>query len=176
MLLLNKITTQYNELEDRIELAGDSENNPPLTLWLSQRILLRLLPPIIDWAEKVTVGERNLTETDSSLVQDFAQQHANENLKPQLPVGSSNNDDQKAVPPPSLESLVHEINITKSSSFIQLTLKSKRIDNALLQLNNIQIRQWLAIIYLQWIKADWKDFGWPLWIKAPNEKPSGDIH
>lgn len=174
-LPLQKFTTTYSESQDRVKLAGKSNENAYSTVWLSRRLLIRMLPAVISWAEQITSANQPLSNQGRALAQDFAQQDAQSQLIKQAPVRTpqeTNRSDNK-----SQDSwLAHEIDIVQSSQLLQLIFKNTQKKSSSLQLNNIQTRQWLFIIYSQWIKAEWEDFGWPLWIKAPNQKPKGDIH
>ena len=174
-LSLQKFTTTYSESQDRIQLAGMSSENAYTTIWLSRRLLIRLLPPVIDWAEQITSANQPLSNSDRALAQDFAQQNAQSQFVKQAPVKTpeeANRSDNEAHD----SWLAHEIDMVKSRQLLQLIFKNTQKKSSSLQLNNIQTRQWLFIIYSQWIKAEWEDFGWPLWIKAPNQRPSSDIH
>jgi hypothetical protein len=130
---------------------------------------------MINWAEQVTSANQPLSYEGRALAQDFAQQNAQSQLVKQTPVTAPkeihlSNDEAHS------SWLAHEIDIIKSNQLLTLIFKNTRKKSSSLQLNNIQTRQWLSIIYSQWIKAEWEDFGWPLWIKAPNQTPNGDIH
>lgn len=174
-LPLQKFTTTYSESQDRIQLAGKSNENAYTTVWLSRRLLIRMLPPVIGWAEQITPANQPLSNEGQALAQDFAQQNAQSQLVKQAPVTTpdethlSNNEAHNSW-------LALEIDIVKSRQLLRLVFKNTQDKSSSLHLNNIQTRQWLFIIYSQWIKAEWEDFGWPLWIKAPNQKPSGDVH
>jgi len=54
MSSLNRITTEYSELEDRIQLRGEAESKQTVVLWLTQRLLSRLLPYLFAWLENRT--------------------------------------------------------------------------------------------------------------------------
>ena len=172
---LQKFTTTYSESQDRIKLAGKINETTYTTVWFSRRLLLRMLPPIISWAEQITSVNQPLSNEDQALAQDFAQQNAKWQLKKQAPVKTQKNPHNSENESHS-SWLAHEIDIVKSNQVLQLIFKSDEEKSSFLQLNNVQTRQWLFIIYLQWIKAEWEDFGWPLWIKAPDQTPQGNAH
>ena len=175
ILALQTFTTTYSESQDRIKLTGKNEQNTYITIWSSRRLLLRLLPPVIGWAEQSTTVNQPLSSEGIALAQDFAQQNAKNQLEKQESVEAP----EKAQVSDGASHrswLVYEIDIKKSDQILQLVFKNDQKRSSFVQLNNIQTRQWLSIIYSQWIKAEWEDFGWPLWIKAPSEMPDGEIH
>ena len=174
-LSLQKFTTTYSESQDRIKLTGKSKENAFTTVWLSQRLLIRMLPPLISWAEQIIPVNQPLSNEGRALAQDFAQQNAQSLLVKQAPVETPK-ETHRSITEAHSSWLAYEIDIMKSSHLLQLIFKNTEKISASLQLNNIQTRQWLFIIYSQWVTAEWKDFGWPLWIKAPDQTPDGDIH
>jgi len=51
---LTRLTTNYADIEDRILLAGEIANSPPVAMWLPQRLALRLLPALFQWLDHQT--------------------------------------------------------------------------------------------------------------------------
>ena len=86
MINLERITTEYVEVEDRIRLAGESEDNQTIVLWLTQRLLTQIISHLLGLIEKQspTPGEKGAPT--SSLLQGFAQQAAEAELAPEQPV------------------------------------------------------------------------------------------
>ena len=56
LLELQRLTTEYVDAEDRMRLTGEIRPGETLVLWLSQRLLMRLLPHLFLWLEKLGVG------------------------------------------------------------------------------------------------------------------------
>lgn len=54
MAELQRFTTEYVEIEDRIRLAGETAPGHTVVLWLTQRLLARLLPHLLQWLEQQT--------------------------------------------------------------------------------------------------------------------------
>ena len=48
-LELSRITTIYVDKEDRIGLVGEDSNGEHHKLWLTQRLLNRLVEKLLDW-------------------------------------------------------------------------------------------------------------------------------
>ena len=49
MRVLHRLTTDYVEEEDRIRVSGASANGDTVVLWLTQRLLNRLVPHLTAW-------------------------------------------------------------------------------------------------------------------------------
>ena len=49
---LERVTTRYSVAQDRICLAGELPGGSPVVLWLTQRLLRRLLPPLLAWLQE----------------------------------------------------------------------------------------------------------------------------
>lgn len=49
---LQRITTEYIDHEDRLRLAGEDAQGQTTVLWLTQRLLNRLIPHLCQWLEQ----------------------------------------------------------------------------------------------------------------------------
>lgn len=49
---LNRVTTVYVDLEDRFRLSGKTQDGQVLVLWLTQRLLCRLVPHLVRWLDQ----------------------------------------------------------------------------------------------------------------------------
>ena len=52
MAELQRITTEFVDAEDRIRLAGEDAAGEAVVLWLTQRLLNRLVAHLCDWLEQ----------------------------------------------------------------------------------------------------------------------------
>ena len=95
MIHLQRITTEYVDTEDRIRLSGEVEENTSIVLWLTQRLLARLITHLLRLIEKQSLDLGNTGSANpapaSSLMQGFAQQVAQAELIPELPVQAAAN-------------------------------------------------------------------------------------
>ena len=71
MPTFERITTQYIDFEDRIRLAGEVGNAAPVVIWLTRRLLQRLLPALLQWLERQGADKQR-----AEVLQSFAQQAA----------------------------------------------------------------------------------------------------
>lgn len=154
---LSRITTEYIDSEDRFRITGQVGDKEVLEVWLTQRLLLRLLPHHFQWLEK---------QADSALpkeiVQSFAQQAAKANLKKEPPV-KSNTETQTWI--------AHAVDIAPNKAGMGMRFKGSDDVIATLSLPPTQLRQWLTIVRSMWQKAQWPMDIWPEWME-PNSKQS----
>ena len=151
MPTFERITTEYIELEDRLRLAGEVENAAPVVMWLTQRLLQRLLPALLQWLEHQG-GDMPRAE----VLQSFAQQAARSELTPQAPV---------RVAAGCAAWLAQSVDITRSEQIISLTFRGAGDQDATLILAAKPLRQWLSIVHDAYLKAAWPLNVWPDWIR-----------
>lgn len=163
VLILQKITTEYVDTEDRIRLLAETANHEPVVLWLTQRLLRRLVPRLIDWLQGKADDPLN-----AGVRQSFAQQVAQAQLKPVSPVqlkpvetGPANDP-----PPQHHESLVTSVHCEWSPKHMVLRFDGQQTVKASLRLESIPLRQWLGILHRMYVKAEWEQGFWPEWIQT----------
>ncbi|MDX1491410.1 MAG: hypothetical protein R3332_08990 [Pseudohongiellaceae bacterium] len=156
---LKRITTEYVGSEDRFRLTGQLSEEEVVEVWLTQRLLLKLLPHHLNWLEK---------QSDSSLpkeiVQSFAQQAAKAKLKKEAPVTSK---------PETVSWIAHAVDLAPGDKAFQMAFKGKE-DAAALRLNPTQLRQWLNIVRQIWQQASWPMDIWPEWMETSDSDKSND--
>lgn len=165
MYQLSRLTTEFIAEEDRIRLTGQIENGSPMVLWLTQRLINRLLPVLTKWLE-----EKNVDAPRNDIVQSFAQQSARAELAPQAPVVSK---------PESLTWLIQTVDVTTSKEIIRLVLKNKAGEASAIQFSPKQIRQWLNIVFDAYQKGGWSVTYWPTWLSEgalPPQRSSTVLH
>lgn len=150
MPLMHKMTSEFVEDEDRMRLTGELKEGGTVVIWLTQRLLTRLLPHLFKWLEKQS-GSNLPTE----LVLSFAQQAARAELSPEPPVKSS--EDAQAW-------LACAVDITVEPTGLRLLFRSLQQEQAGVTLQPQQLRQWLSILHDLWRRAEWSAGLWPEWI------------
>lgn len=170
-MLLQRITTEFVEVEDRIRLAGRDQEGRIVTLWLTQRLLKRLLPLLCQWLEKQDTGGGGVSDpAKSEAMQDFAQQEAGVSQEPSPPVPA---DPASA----AMDALVHEVDISRGDQRVRLLFKSPRGDAPEqapeLIMDARQLHQWLGIVYRHYRVAGWPRSPWPRWMRD-SEQQSAD--
>ena len=158
MITLQRITSEYIESEDRIRLTAISDAEKTLILWITQRLLIRLIAHFLGWLEKeapeVARSSAIGNETKSAL-QGMAQQSAAAKLPEQSAVTA--NSDSAAL-------LVKEIDIKMSEEVVLLVFKCDEAWKAELSFTVQQLRQWLGMIHRLWRLAEWPVSIWPDWM------------
>lgn len=178
-LRLQRFTTTYDISQDRISLVGQgSDGSPVHTLWLTQRLLRRLLPTLWQWLERhdtpqTDLGTAQAPITRASALHEMAQQAA----CAQLP--------GETEPPvtPGLFSpqwLVCSVQLRASAQGVELLLNNAQDDNAALPMDYAcaqlaftaqPLRQWLDILRQLHQQADWPLDQWPQWLTAATGGP-----
>ncbi|OGA98994.1 MAG: hypothetical protein A3E79_03520 [Burkholderiales bacterium RIFCSPHIGHO2_12_FULL_61_11] len=158
MAELQRITTEYVDAEDRIRLNGElGSGHAPVVLWLTQRLLQRLLPVLLKGLQRPEAGA-DLAYAD--MLHGFAQQAAQANLLPEPPVQAAQH---------SAAWLVLSVDIAQSAESVCLTFKAADGRQASLTLAETPLRQWLGIVYHACLKAGWPLQVWPQWLQESRQ-------
>ena len=148
---LQRITTQYDPAEDRIRLTGTDEHGQTHLLWLTQRLLNRLVPNLCNGLEKKS--DRPVQSTPATnrslrthVEQSFAQQRASAQLPRQAPV----------VPlADTTDWRVHSVDVKHAPGGARLTFcGTTESQQAALVLPTSALRQWLGIAFVQYRRAE----------------------
>ena len=140
---LLRVTTDYVEREDRLRLRGELQSGETVTLWLTRRLLDRLVQHLI----------RVLTTAGADL-QGSAPLPADAPLGPQTPV---------QVPPDSAQWVADSVDITVGNRSLALTFRGPQGAQARLPLDPDPLRQWLDGIRTVYLAADWSLAHWEGW-------------
>lgn len=172
---LRRLTTRYIPLEDRLQLTGELATGQVQILWLTRRLIDRILPHLWRWLEQAEVSQPSghdspaavsaaRSEAGRTELQRFAQQTATAGMSQQTPVES---------PPDPATLLIASVDLTQTTRGVRLTLKGQVLagagpDAVRLSLTALAMRQWLQIVYQQYRLAQWPVQGWPTWFQAQN--------
>ena len=155
---LERVTTRYSVAQDRICLAGELPGGSPVVLWLTQRLLRRLLPPLLAWLQEqggaahAVMGQALYADA----LQGFAQQAARAQLQPQAPVPVSEG---------SRSCLVERVDMGRSPEAVHLVFRDAQGAVAAMVLQAQPLRQWLGIVFDAWQQAEWPLEVWPDWLR-----------
>ena len=158
---LQRCTTEYVECEDRIRLAGELASGATVVLWLTQRLMNRLAPHLTAWLARQQAPVSRLPAVQAAhqdIVQGFAQQAAQAQLAQRAPA-----------PPvracaPEASWRVHAIDIAQGEDAVALTFKAETGAHATFTLAAQPLRQWLGIVYAQYLRGQWPTTAWPAWM------------
>ncbi len=150
---ITRITTEYVETEDRIRLSGETPAGSTVMLWIPQRLLNRLIPLLCERIEpSPAAGPRE------EALNSFAQMAAVQNLAPLPPVSVSRE---------SGAYTIRAVTVATGDQVVQLVLREHeevRAREFSVSLRHSELRQWLAILHRQWVRAEWDPRIWPQWV------------
>jgi hypothetical protein len=161
MLLMHKMTSEFVEDEDRMRLTGELKEGGTVVIWLTQRLLTRLLPHLFKWLE--TQSGNNLP---AELVLSFAQQAARAELSPEPPVKSDQNTQMW---------LAHAVDIMAEPAGLRLRFRSLQQEQAGVSLQPQQLQQWFSILHELWQRAEWPTNLWPEWIVSSDQTKASKL-
>lgn len=160
MTTLQRITTEYIEREDRIRLSGQLAQGDTVVLWLTQRLVNRLVPHLSAWlAGQVAPASStpSVQAIHEDIVQGFAQQAARAQLASEPPVSAAS---------PLAVWRVDAVDIAQGEGALALTFKGEAGEQMLVTLSAQPLRQWLGIVYEQVVCGQWPTTAWPAWMQA----------
>ncbi|GAB1394642.1 hypothetical protein MASR1M60_28060 [Rhodocyclaceae bacterium] len=146
---LQRLTTEYIDSEDRIRLTGQEGDGQTVVLWLTRRLLDRLIPHLTLWLER-----QHVDLPRAATLLEFAQQQAHGQLIPQAPIRTGNLPGQ----------LVNAVDITPGKEQIRLAFKPVSGNPAGVHFEELPLRQWLAILHQTYLTAQWPVDSWPAWM------------
>jgi hypothetical protein len=162
MLTLTRFTTEFCSTQDRIRLTGEGEADDRVQVWLTRRLLDRLLPVVIDWLPQAEGGGGS--GPMASLVSEFQQQAAVSGVVPQPPVRAT---------PTTRDWLAEAIDVNRAADQLGVVLKAAGQVPVGLTFTPVSLRQWLGILCVAYFQADWPVAVWPEWIRSSvTQKPS----
>lgn len=154
---LHRITTEYIDAEDRLRLTGEKAPGEVLVLWLTQRLVHRLMDHLCRCLDNQAHHLSQSRALQADVIQTFAQQAARARLPTQPAVLASQ---------ASQQWLVTAVDINQAADKTTLTFKGSNPDgHARLTLHEQPLRQWLGIVFEQCSKAGWPVEVWPDWVR-----------
>lgn len=166
--VLTRVTTEFVTTEDRLRLAGECEEGR-VVLWLTQRLLTRLLPALFHWLEGKTPGlasaALHATPAAREFAQEWAQHAAMAALQPGAPVPADE---------VSVSGLVTGVSVAVSASSVSLTFRDEAQGlEAVLPMTAANLRQWLQVVLRQYVRAEWPLTLWPDWLRGSLGRHAG---
>ena len=154
---LGRITTQYIDNEDRLRVLGESSEDKICEIWLTHRLMDRLLENLLSDVKSEGAADKAL--------QVFEQEAASSSIPKQPPVEKDAH---------LVSWLAISIDINRDNEDISLIFKSEKSNSASISFQTIELRQWLSIIYKTYKLAGWSLEIWPEWVKESNEVSEAD--
>jgi len=173
---LQRLTTEYIPGEDRIRLAGELAPEQPVVVWLTQRLLYRLLPALLQWLDEQVekspiVASQPVSANPAGrdgikdFLQESAQNSAQQAVTPQAPVRAGTD---------SPSWVAHAVDMTLLPQAMRLTVRGEgvQLNDAAAErmlhwsMNPQALRQWLGILQRVTLKAEWPQDIWPAWMQT----------
>jgi hypothetical protein len=168
VIKLQRLTTEYIVIEDRIRISGETRDAGPVMMWLTNRLATRAVPRLLRWLENQAapaIGSSSASPVSPEVkreLQSFAQGSAVALLKRQKPVVA-----QAGTP----SWIVKAIELTVVQDRLNMTFRGEQDQSASVRFDAIGLRQWLSILHHAWSKAQWPPLVWPDWIKRDESTP-----
>jgi hypothetical protein len=145
---LQRLTTQYVDIEDRVRVSGEDADGRIVVMWMSQRLLNRLVPAVCKMLRSPGQDER------AELLNSFEQQAAQAQLTPQEPVRPDAG---------SVAWLVTRVDLAPASHGTRLAFHGSGGEQAAVMMPELALRQWLSILRDHYRAAEWPAGAWPAW-------------
>lgn len=155
-----RLTTEYVQDEDRLRLNLEDAQQERVTLWLTQRLLNRVIPALVKVLEEETSGTPQAQE-----VQAFTQEKAQ--LRAQRAISH-----EQPIPEAEESWLVTRVDLTPASRAIALVFWDNAGHSARLEMPRTAMRQWLSIVHELYVRAEWGRDKWPDWLAPLSNTPA----
>ena len=168
MSSLRRITTEYSEQEDRIKLAGLTNNSQTVNLWFTMRLMSRLIIHCLSLLERNTPElEKTPTTSQQSrkTIQNFVQKSAEQQITEEKAVKVSAD---------APTHLVIEIDVKQTENGVSLIFKGESQSVYDIFFNREQLRQWLGMLHAIWGKTGWQTQIWPDWMANDHNQPNSE--
>lgn len=151
MKSIKRITTSYDQLEDRLRLAILDSEEQIFSLWLSRRLAVWMVKALVGWLRK-SAGD------ESDQLHAWHQEVAAGTREATAPVVVMDVFDQH---------LVAALDLHQGSEHCRLIFRWAEGEGAAITFCVSELRQWLGILYGVCQNAEWYDPVWPSWITFP---------
>jgi len=159
MTVAQRFTSEFVDFEDRLRVSTELPGNHVAVLWLTRRLLDRLVGHLAGLLERET-EQAPVPEVQQS----FAQQAAQASHQQQ-----SQQQPQPAVTPQQAQTvqewLVREVDLTPGAQGVGLRFRGEHTHQVVeLGMPPLLLRQWLGIVHGQYRRAQWPLDAWPDWM------------
>ena len=148
---IKTITTEYVLDEDRIRLSVADPDDHKRTLWLTRRLSERIIPACLN---RLPLDAGSPEEVPAAQV--YAQLEARLYKKP-APTVQPDKDQP--------EFLITQVKMNRNDSgTYTLSFDDAQGESAVLVLSAQEMRQWLEVLKLAFVKGEWRMDIWPAWL------------
>mgnify|MGYP000505615817 CR=1 FL=1 len=165
-MTFKKFTTAYDDIQDRFRISGEVEGARVLTLWLTARLLQRLvltLAKLISPETTVHTREGSVQawqQASAKAVHAAQPQKGTEDPAPAAHLGGNHT-----------MRLIHSVDLEATAKQVVLIFRvGNNAEVARLPLSALELRQWLGILHRKCVRCGWSTEGWPAWL-AQTDQP-----
>ncbi|MGM0632796.1 MAG: hypothetical protein ACQETO_06425 [Pseudomonadota bacterium] len=169
--VLSRLTTVYVPVEDRVRVSGRIGQDRVVVIWLTLRLLNRMIPMLTEWLEK-----QDTAVPRGDLLQSVKQEraHSQHVEKAREDAGKGENVTVPADAPDD-EWLALGLEFKQRDERLYLLFRDQPKDpghTVALPLQPVQLRQWLNILRAAYRAAEWPVTVWPEWLQEPEAAAS----
>lgn len=159
---VDRFTTEYIPDEDRMRVSVAFKDGSVQVLWLTQRLLDRLLAQLVAQIGSAPLpGGAPKSPVAAKAQQRFNQQAAAASITPQKPVRVKTHEQQ--VRPPTL---ITSIDLGFGKTVVRVDFRAGEAVMAQLPFSKEALRQWFSVLYKRYEEAGWSGAFWPDWIRS----------
>lgn len=170
---IHRFTTEYVVSEDRIRILVETEHNQIRIMWLTRRLMSRMVPELIKYLNKVApTFASNMEEQASAVLQPTTGTRRSDNAQRQRQLDAlSQIEPQTPVQPKTRDQVVCEelitcLQVQMGHNGLLLSLIADQTVVQKIPFSQDSLRQWIAVLHLKFRRAEWSDDVWPTWITA----------
>lgn len=166
---IRRFTTEYVVPEDRMRLLVETEDDAVRILWLTRRLMVRMVPELVKYLSEVAPAIDKQTKGQSGSatapgLSDNAQRQQQLNALGQM-------EQQPPVTPqaqdtPTQNCLISSLQVRMGRGGVVVSFLVDETEVQKLPFPQEALRQWMGILHLNFRKAQWTDDVWPAWITA----------
>lgn len=164
--VLSRLTTVYIPAEDRVRVSGRIGQGRVVVIWLTLRLLNRMVPMLTEWLEKQD-AEVPRADLLQSVKQERARSQHTEKTRQETSQGE---DVTVPADSPDAEWLAVSLELKQRDERLYLVFKDQGKDPehvVALPLQPVQLRQWLNILRAAYRAGEWPVSVWPDWMEEP---------
>ena len=155
-IVLYKLTTIYDEHEDRLVLLGEVSQGVVIRCWLTRRLLGRVVTMIRSWLEQHSSEKRLLTALTGWEAAPVARKGKSAAREVTWQVKG--------------EWLLKSVDLHYSQQHAMLVFRGMNDEAASIRFSASQMRQWLVILRRVCVGAEW-GVAWPKWTETKDAVP-----
>ena len=153
---VKRFTTIYDPAQDRVRIVLEQTDGAIHILWLTRRLLVRLVPEIVKILTALPKLRMDMS-SGSIAAHGRNQIGAIGQIAPQAPIGYQNADS---------ETLVLSLRARLTRQAVLIDFKDGEQTLQTLTFGETTLRQWLAVLHQNFHYAGWEDDIWPTWISV----------